>query len=116
MPYVKRDNNGAIISVSKESLADEDEFIADNSSELLDFLTQELSEDNPLLYLIKSDLDLTRVLEDLIDLLVTKGAINFTELPGSAQHKLMERRKARAKLKEGGGDAILVADDDILKL
>lgn len=116
MPYVRRNEQGEIISVSKEAISDDDQLLPNNDPELMSFLSQGLSEDNPLNYLIKSDLDLTRVLEDLIDLLVLKGVINFTDFPVSAQNKLLGRRKARAKLREHGKDDILVEDDDILKL
>ena len=116
MPYVRRNEQGEIISVSKEATSNDDELLPNNDSELMQFLSSGLTEDNPLHYLIKSDLDLTRVLEDLIDLMVHKGIINFTDFPDSAQHKLMARRKARAKLREHGRDAILVEDDEIIKL
>ena len=116
MPYVKRDHTGTIVAVSKESQGAEDEFIANNDSELLTFLTQGLDEENPLYYLIKSDLDLTRVLEDLIELLVSRSLINFTDLPEPAQQKLMERRKARSRLRRESSDAILIEGDEILKL
>lgn len=115
MPYVKRNDKGEIISVSKQAVSDDDEFLPNNDWDLLHFLSQELPEDHPLHYLAASDLELTRVLEDLIDLLVRKGIINFTDFPSSAQSKLLGRRSARAKLNEGQ-DSILVAEDEILKL
>jgi hypothetical protein len=116
MPYVRRNADGAVVSVSKDSREDHEEFVSNNDSGLLDFFSDNLAEDNPLYYLIKSDLDLTRVLEDLIDLMVNKGMINFTDLPDSAQQKLMGRRKARAQLREGQRRSVLVEDDDILRL
>jgi len=45
-----------------------------------------------------SDTGLARVLEDLIDVLITRGLIQFTELPEAAQAKLLERRQTRANL------------------
>lgn len=115
MPYIKRDSDGAIVSVSIVEDED-DEFIANGDSELLDFISESLAEDNPLRFLISSDQDLSRVLEDLIDLLVSRGIINFTDFPEQAQEKLLQRRKARAKLHEHGDGAFLVPNDDILKL
>jgi hypothetical protein len=41
---------------------------------------------------------LVRVLEDLIDLLITRDVIRFTDLPLPAQEKLMERRSMRQSL------------------
>ena len=41
---------------------------------------------------------MARVLEDLIDVLITRGLIQFTDLPEAAQEKLLERRETRANL------------------
>jgi hypothetical protein len=48
--------------------------------------------------LSESDIGLARVLEDLIDVLITRGHIQFTDLPEAAQAKLLERRQTRANL------------------
>lgn len=42
------------------------------------------------------DLDLVRVLEDVIDLLVVRGVFRFTDLPESAQQKLLYRKTMRS--------------------
>jgi hypothetical protein len=46
----------------------------------------------------QSDADIARVLEDLIDVLINRGAIQFTDLPEAAQNKLTKRRLTRANL------------------
>jgi hypothetical protein len=48
--------------------------------------------------LSQTDTGLARVLEDLIDVLITRGHIQFTDLPEAAQAKLLERRQTRANL------------------
>lgn len=48
--------------------------------------------------LSQTDTGLARVLEDLIDVLITRGLIQFTDLPDAAQVKLLERRQTRANL------------------
>ncbi len=48
--------------------------------------------------LSESDTGLARVLEDLIDVLITRGLIQFTDLPEAAQAKLLERRQTRASM------------------
>ena len=48
----------------------------------------------------ESDVALARVLEDVIDVLITRGVIQFTDLPQAAQVKLLERRETRANLKD----------------
>ena len=48
--------------------------------------------------LSQSDAAIARVLEDLVDVLITRGVIQFTDLPPASQEKLMSRRLTRAKL------------------
>lgn len=95
MPYVKRDNEGRIVSASLEPGAGLEELTA-ASPELLDYAHRmgiELST------LQQSDMRLVRVLEDLIDLLIERDLIRFTDLPLPAQEKLMERRSMRQSLR-----------------
>lgn len=64
------------------------------------------------LALAESDAGLARVTEDLIDILITRGVIQFTDFPSAAQAKLLQRRQTRAtlsnrlKLLEEGDDLI----------
>lgn len=64
------------------------------------------------LALAESDAGLARVTEDLIDILITRGVIQFTDFPPAAQAKLLQRRQTRAtlsnrlKLLEEGDDLI----------
>lgn len=51
--------------------------------------------ENPL---SESDADLARVTEDLVNLLVQKGVILFTDLPPAAQAKLLARQQTRVNL------------------
>jgi len=45
-----------------------------------------------------SDSGLARVTEDLIDILILRGVIQFTDFPPAAQAKLLSRRQTRATL------------------
>ena len=45
--------------------------------------------------LADSDASLARVTEDLIDILITRGLIQFTDFPPAAQAKLLQRRQTR---------------------
>jgi hypothetical protein len=92
MPYVKRDEAGQIISVSLSQESEEQEFIdADNAQLAAFFEDARASADS----LRESDSDLVRVLEDLIEMLTAKGIILFTELPESAQQKILLRKQLR---------------------
>jgi hypothetical protein len=48
-------------------------------------------------FLRNLDVDLVRVLEDVVDLLVARGVFRFTDLPESAQHKLLFRKNLRSQ-------------------
>jgi hypothetical protein len=94
MPYVKRDEQGRIIAVNLEP-ADDLMELPSGSPELLEFMRRMGLEQNTL---EQSDMRLVRVLEDLIDLLIARDVIRFTDLPLPAQEKLMERRSMRQSL------------------
>jgi len=65
--------------------------------------------ESSLLQLKQSDLDMIRVLEDLISVLITKGVIRITDLPPAARSKLLNRTQAREAL---GGLTRLINDDE----
>ena len=64
---------------------------------------------NPADELIQSDADMVRVLEDLIDVLIDRGVIQFTDLPKPAQAKLLQRKETRATL---SNRLDLIGDDE----
>lgn len=91
MIYVKRDAQGTIESVSLKADADHAE-AADGKDPGLPEFVRALVDDEAL---VDSDLRLVRVLEDLIELLIDRDLIRFTDLPHAAQDKLMQRRSLR---------------------
>ena len=109
MLYVERDNDGNIIALHNkpESGADEQKSIMDD--EIMGFLNKSVDTDPWMQLLSLSDLGTIRVLEDLIDLLIKKNIILFTELPEEAQAKINERKQIRQKIDT---DQLMV--DDIL--
>jgi len=94
MPYVKRDEQGRITTLNLEP-GDSSEELPLGSPELLEFMHRMGLEQSTLQV---SDMRLVRVLEDLIDLLIDRDVIRFTDLPLPAQEKLMERRSLRQTL------------------
>lgn len=105
MAFVQRDEAGAITAVSRQRTATCAEEVAGDDADLQRFLGGLASGRNEL---DESDRDLVRVLEDLVDLLVAKGVILFTELPPTAQRKIMARQRLRSEL----GAALDLLDDD----
>lgn len=47
---------------------------------------------------LRSDLEMIRVYEDLIDVLLTKRIIMLTDFPPAAQEKLLHRKRLRRSL------------------
>lgn len=113
MLLVKRDAVGEVIAISRAPLdtagatgagwslarADEPGVVA--------FARRIVEAGNPMGL---SDLALVRVLEDLIDLLVDRSVIRFTDLPQAAQTKLLQRRSAREAMHRGS----LLDDDGVI--
>jgi hypothetical protein len=105
MPYVQRDDDGAIVAISIQASDTCSEWVDAETPEFAAFLAQwpPPAEDD----LARSDQSLIRVVEDVIDTLIEKNVIRFTDLPEAAQHKLAHRRSLRrsqAALESFGDD------------
>lgn len=95
MPFVKRDGDGKIVAVLSSGAQDGAEEIDARDPDLAAFLYETLLELAIQQEWLQSDLSLSRVLEDLVDVLIEKGALMFTDLPVPAQEKLRARRGLR---------------------
>lgn len=104
MPFVQRDASGQIVAVSQVP-ADGMDVIAADDPELQGFLG-ELGEEAR--QISATDQDFVRVLEDVVELLVGRGVILFTDLPESAQQKMLHRQRLRSNLP---GSLNLLGDD-----
>lgn len=104
--YVKRNAQGVVVAVSVEPL-DGFESATAGAEELARQMDQSVL---PQSRLEESDRDVVRVLDDLINLLVEKNTIRFTDLPPAAQRKLLERKG----LRRGGSHLGLLGDDSSL--
>ena len=89
MPYAKRDDTGRLVALLADPEPGANELIDAGHPEVAHFLGKGT---NPL---VESDANMARVTEDLIDVLVARGIVMFTDLPPIAQRKLLERRKIR---------------------
>lgn len=95
--HVKRDASGRIVAVSTEPAGEGWEAHRNDSPELELFAEALTSAQSALQ---ASDLALARVLEDVVELLVERSVIRFTDLPAPAQTKLLDRRSTRASLQQ----------------
>lgn len=98
MAYVKRDEQGKIVAVYDSPQQDAKEAVSINSEELVAFLSNSDNTKHARAALNDSDLALIRVLEDLINTLIDKNVIMFTDLPMAAREKLSNREKIRGHL------------------
>jgi len=98
--YVKKDADGRIVMLSREMDDRSDSswsVLPNDAPEVLEFI-EELAEQNKAESTLRnSDLSFVRVLEDVIDLLVDRSVIRFTDLPLPAQTKLLQRRDQRVQ-------------------
>jgi len=93
--YAKKNADGRIVALSRDPDTDPCwSALPEDAPEVLDFIG-ELASPQPNSALRDSDLSFVRVLEDVIDLLIERGVIRFTDLPLPAQTKLLHRRDHR---------------------
>ena len=103
MPFVRRDASDEVVAISLEPAEGFIE-VPDEAPELAEF-RQRLGAASS--SLAASDLEVIRVLDDLINVLINKNLLRFTDLPMAAQRKLMARRG----LREHQGIHSLLNDD-----
>jgi hypothetical protein len=93
MPYVTRDERGAIASLLRDAPAVDAEFLATDHPDVSSFLGAIGGEDFDQL-----DAGFVRVIEDVIDTLIVKNVLNITDLPEQAQAKLFARKSFRERI------------------
>ncbi|WP_137887986.1 tryptophan synthase subunit beta [Pseudomonas sp. 2FE] len=108
MFYVQRDARDRLLRVEAAPFAEMGETLPADDQEVQAWYANQAVETS-LLQLKQSDLDMIRVLDDLIQVLMTKGVIRITDLPAPAQAKLLDRTQARETL---GGLNRLINDDE----
>ncbi len=113
MPYISRDPSGRITGVFGQPSETAQQQCPANDPELLQFLGVGQEQANAMDALVDSDIEMVRVVEDLIMLLIEKRVIMLTELPKAAQRKLARRHKMRSNIAEyaifeAEGDEVLL--------
>lgn len=112
MPYVQRNSNGEIIALWREQPDGNCEFLPSSDPDVVGFIDAvSASSDENGEFSLSSDLQMVRVIEDLIDLLISKRVIVLTDLPVPVQNKLLRQRAKREHLISNLG-IISDADDD----
>lgn len=112
MLYAKRDTNGNIVNLSDTPTADADEVVNATDDEVIGFIFNNSSTTLSKKILTETDAGMIRIVEDLIELLIQKNLIMFTDLPNAAQQKILMRNQIRSVFQPG--DPLLVDDDELL--
>jgi hypothetical protein len=94
VPFVHKDTDGKVLAVYTEPVEGAVE-VAPDDPELIAFIHQNIPGVSGGDEWVQSDLGLARVLEDLIQVLIDKKVIMFTDFPAGAQEKLRARRGLR---------------------
>ena len=108
MPFVTRDEMGRITALYREQTPDAREYLPAGHPEILDFAGQGGSAERP--DMRQSDLEMIRVYEDLIDILISKRIVVLTDFPTAAQEKLVRRKRLRSSL--SSLTEVLAPEDD----
>ncbi|APG17366.1 tryptophan synthase subunit beta [Kosakonia radicincitans DSM 16656] len=109
MHYIERDAEGRITRVESSPFAGMVEQREEDTQEITEWIRIHAMHQETLKRLQQSDLEMVRVLEDLIEVLMSKGIISITDLPQAAQSKLINRTQARLTL---SGLERLIDDED----
>ena len=112
MPFVRRDSQGRVASVHREQDSHDLQYLPVNHPDVAAFLNsagEVVSEGRG--ELLRSDLEMIRVYEDLTDILIGKRIVALTDFPPAAQEKLTRRRRLRSSLSPIT-EALAQVDDD----
>ena len=110
MLYVARDGEGKISELHPMPVGEAQEALPTDHPEVLQFIHSRWRQNE----LDQLDRDFVRVTEDLIELLISKEVILFTDLPGKVQEKLLRRKEVRQNTHYLGD--IGIGGDDIIPL
>ena len=106
MPFIRRNALGAVDSLHRRDDGGQ-EFLPDDHPDVRAFLGAGPAEHQEAFASL--DADFIRVIEDVIDTLISKNVINITDLPVGAQTKLFGRKGFRERATK---DALRLFGDD----
>lgn len=109
MPFVKRDAGGRVVALYRERSDEAPEFLAAEHPEIAEFAELD-SPRGERATMLQSDLEMIRVYEDLIDILISKRIVVLTDFPAAAQEKLVRRKRLRSSL--SSLTEVLAPEDD----
>ncbi|WP_373018542.1 hypothetical protein [Thiomicrorhabdus sp.] len=100
MIFIRRNTEGEIIEIDFAPAPNLEE-ISLFDPQLKEFLKNSPNSEEMIKTVLDNlDLSMVRVIEDLIDLLIDKDLIRFTDLPDAVQNKLLFKKSIRSSLQE----------------
>jgi hypothetical protein len=111
MPYVSRNDAGEITGLHHSPQEVEAEWLEGDDPQVHQFLSSCTPTEQARFSLSNSDVEMIRVIEDLVELLISKKVFTFTELPEAVQRKLGSRKRLREDL---GMLANLIGKDETI--
>jgi hypothetical protein len=112
MPYVRRDASGRVVALTLEPEEGDEELLDADHPDVVAFLRAGTETSPQKARLSAADIQMARVVEDLIDILVQRRVLMFTDLPPAAQRKLLERRRLREQA--APAPTVAVESDDLI--
>lgn len=106
--YVKRDADGAVVAAFAAPQPDATELLPEQHPDMRAFLAGQ-PDGSAEADLALTDLEMARVVEDVIEVLIGRNLLQITDFPPAVRDKLLRRRRARGRLH---GIENLIGDDD----
>ena len=100
MSFVQRNAEGCIVALFADAGPGHSEELPADHPEVAAFLGGRVAADGAVTF-TALDADLIRVIEDVVDVLIDRGLLRLTDLPPDAQRKLLARKGARERLRNG---------------
>ncbi len=100
MAYILKNAEGNIVAASaSRNFGEGWQIVDDSAKDYIAFLESSLAKSAPFR---ESDIQLARVLEDLITILIERNIIRFTDFPAAAQKRLNDRQSMRKQTSLSG--------------
>ena len=104
MPYAERNPEGVLIALYAAQNDRAHEFLTGNHPEISAFLAD--SSNGQVARMQASDLEMARVVEDLIFVLIEKNVIKLDSLPVATRHKINQRAQIREAISNALSDQL----------
>jgi len=108
MPYAERNQDGIVVALYAEKNERANEFLTGNHPEIAAFLADGTSAAQQVQQarMQASDLEMARVVEDLIFVLIEKNVIKLDSLPVVTRQKITHRARIREAISHALSDSL----------